>query len=260
MRVFTNAPGLVEAILADMSGGYRLWVRPGTYTVRTRGQTATPTVVANSANPSPASVDFLAAVGRATATFHTPAGAPLGQVSVSVYDGTASAVFQGADISFGDGTVEVYAGPTGNYRIEAKVNNGSTTVGSGIYNNQTQLLLGTLVPFDTTAANPNALGTITLPGGGELKGTVTVGGAPNGTVTVQVRSGGTAGTNRFVSAFTRIDGSYTISLPAGTYDRVCAFVSGAAGCPTPSLAGNYAAADNVVVTGGQSNTLNIAIP
>jgi hypothetical protein len=260
---FAGAPGLIEAILTDMTGGYRLWVKPQAYTVRSRGQTATPTVVANSSNPSPASVDFLSAVGRATATFHTPASAPLGQVSVTVYDGTPSAVLQGFEFSLGDGSVEVYAGPTGNYRIEAKVNNGSTKVGSGIYNNKTQLLLGDPVFFDTTAANPTALGTITLPVGAELKGTVTVGGTPIGNGVVQVRSGGTAGTNRFVSANTHIDGTYTISLPAGTYDRVCAFVFGTAGaiCPTAaSSPGTFASADNVTVTADQSTTLNIAIP
>jgi hypothetical protein len=125
-----------------------------------------------------------------------------------------------------------------------------------------QLLLGALVPFDTAAAAPTALGTITLPAGGELRGVVTIAGVPTRNLVVQVRSGGVIGANRFLVTRTRNDGSYSLSLPAGTYDRVCAFVLGTAACPagTPVLANEYASADNVAVTANQSNTLNIAIP
>jgi hypothetical protein len=271
VRFYRTAVGdttgaFVEAARSDLAGNYRLWVRPGDYAVRVRGQIANPTVVAFSANNTPAAVDFGAAVGRVTATLHAPGGQPLSQVKVNVYDDTANAVFESFEITNGDGTVELYAEPTGTYRIEYKVDNGSTTVGSAIHNGTsptgTQLLQGTLVTFDTAAA-PNALGTITLPAGGELKGVVTtVAPLQPGNIVVQVRSGGTNGNFRFTATRTQKDGSYSISVPAGTYNRVCAFVPGtAAACGAqPSLAGTYASADAVVVVAGQSNTLDIAIP
>ncbi len=258
----------VEAVRTNKIGGYRMWVRPRTYAVRSRGQTATPTVVAFSANNSPAAVSLGAAVGHATATLNGPGNVPLSQVKVLVYDSTAGANFQGHEASNSDGTVDIYAQPTGNYRIEYRVDNGSATVGSAIHDgtaNPTgmQLLLASVVAFDTAAASPTALGTITLPAGGELKGVVTVGGAPTGNIVVQVRSGGVAAANRFTSTRTQSDGSYSISVPAGTYARVCAFVpgtSGACSVATPTLAGTYQSANNVVVNANQSNTLDIAIP
>jgi hypothetical protein len=257
----------VEGVRTDLAGNYRLWVQPGNYAVRTRGQIANPTVVAFSNNNTPAAVDFAAAVGRATATLHGSGGLPLSQVKVSVYDST-SAVFTGFEISNGDGTVQFYAQPTGNYIVEYKVDNGSTMTGSAIHNGtatptQKQFFAGTTVNFDTAAVGPIVLGDITLPAGGELKGVVTKGGTPAGNVIVLVRSGGLTGLQRFTSTRTQGDGSYSISLPASTYERVCAFVPGATNVctvATPNLAGTYGSADNVAVTAGKSNTRDIAIP
>jgi len=118
------------------------------------------------------------------------------------------------------------------------------------------LALGATVSFDTAAASPTAIGPITLPAGGELKGVVTLAGAPAGNLTVQVRSGGTGAANRFVNTRTQSDGSYTISLPGGTYARVCAFTQ-ASSCGGVTGA---VSAFNVSVTANQSNTLNLSIP
>src|SRR6266581_3433981 len=257
-----------EALRTDTAGNYGLWVRPGKYAVRARGQLATPTVIAFSFNNNPPAVNFAAAVGRATATIHGSDGAPLAQVKVSVYDTTASNVFQGNEVSNGDGIVEVFAQPTGSYRIEYKVDNGSTTTGSAIHDGTVtptgnQLLAGALEVFDTAAASPTALGTLTLPAGGELKGVITLGGSPARNIIVQPRSGGVTGGQRFIATRTSSDGSYSLSLPAGTYNRVCAFVPGTLNqCPvgTPSSAGAFGSADSVTVTANQSTTLNIAIP
>jgi hypothetical protein len=260
VRVWLTTPAdttgaFVEGVRTDIAGGYRLWVRPGTYAVSSRGQRQTQTAVAFSANNNPAAVNFAAAVGHATATMRGPGNTPLSQVKVSVYDSTANAVFQGFEISNGDGSVDIYAQPTGSYRIEYKVDNGSTTVGSAIHDGtatptQKQLLLATGVAFDTTATTPTALGSITLPAGGELKGVVTVANVPAGNIVVQIRSGGVTGTQRFTSTRTSRDGSYSVSIPAGAYDRVCAFAPGNA----------CAAFAAVTVTAPGSTTLNLAIP
>jgi len=254
----------VESLRTDNSGNYGLWVRPGTYAVRSRGQIATPTAVANNT----VTANFAAAVARATVTIHGSDAKPLSQVKVSVYDTTVNNVFQGHEVSNGDGTVEVFAQPTGNYRIEYKVDNGSTATGSAIHDGNAsptgkQLLAGALVAFNTASANPTALGTITLPAGGELKGVITLGGSPARNIIVQPRFGGVTGGQRFLATRTSSDGSYSLSLPAGTYNRVCAFVPGTANqcsVASPTLAGQWASADGVTVTANQSTTLNIAIP
>jgi hypothetical protein len=261
----------VEAVRTNKIGRYRMWVRPGPYAVRTRGQIATPTVVAFSDNNTPAAVNFGAAVGHATATLHGPDNTPLAQVKVLVFDGTLNTIFQGLEASNSDGTVDIYAQPTGNYHIEYRVDNGSTTVGTAIHNNTAnptaaQLQIAPVVAFDTATASPNSLGTINLPAGGELKGVVTKGGVPAGNIFIQVRSGGVGGAFRFTNTRTSQDGSYSISVPAGTYNRVCASVPGTANaCPsgTPALAGTYASANNgnpVAVTANSSTTRDIDIP
>jgi len=74
---------------------------------------------------------------------------------------------------------------------------------------------------------------------------------------------GVAAANRFTSTRTQSDGSYSVSVPASTYARVCAFVPGTSGaCPaaTPTLAGAYQSANNVAVAANSSNRLDIAIP
>jgi 5-hydroxyisourate hydrolase-like protein (transthyretin family) len=259
----------VESTRSDLAGDYRLWLRPGSYIVRARGQTATPTVVAFSANNNPAVLDFDAVVAHATATIFAPDGTtPRRGVKVRLYETlSANENFQGHETSNGDGTVEVYAPVNGNYLIEYKVDDGSTSMGTAIHNGTltppgtTTLAAGTPVAFDTAA--PVALGSITLPAGGELTGIVTLGGAPAGNIRVQLRRGGTNGGSRVTNTRTQSDGSYTISAVAGPYTRVCAFVSGTSGaCPGATLSspGAFFGVNNVPLIAGQSNVQGFAIP
>jgi hypothetical protein len=258
----------LEAVATDLTGAYRIWVKPGTYAVRARGQVATPTVVAFSSNNNPPTVDFGAAVGRATVAVHAPDGTPLSEVKVQVLD--LSSNFMGSENTIGDGSIEFYAFAGSAYRIQFLLDNGSTVAGTVTYDGTstpTTLVLasGSAVAFTAgSATTPVALGTITLPAGGELKGTVKIGTVATGNVVVQVRSGGFGGAARVVTTRTSADGTYSVSLPAATYDRVCAFVTTALNaCPnqaTPSSAGLYGSADGVTVTSGQSNTADITIP
>jgi len=74
-------------------------------------------------------------------------------------------------------------------------------------------------------------------------------------------SGTTTYVTRFVQTRTQKDGSYTISLPASTYSRVCAYVPTTnSPCDTAPSGIGFASADNVTVVAGQSNTQDIAIP
>ncbi len=224
---------------------------------------------ADSTTPNPAAVPFNGEVAKATATILAPDGVtPLSGVKVRLYDTVVGQNdFVGHESSNGDGTVEVYAPATGNYLIEYKVDDGSIAVGTAIHNGTatppgtTTLAGGTPVPFDTTT--PLALGSVTLPAGGELTGIATLAGAPAGNIVVQLRRGGTNGGSRVTNTRTQSDGSYTISAVAGPYTRVCAFVAGTSGaCPgtTLSLAATYFGVNNVPLIAGQSNVQGFAIP
>lgn len=242
----------VEGVKTNKDGGYRMWVLPGDYEVRARGQIAT--ITADTAVP--ATQDFTSAVGRATATLTTDGTTPLSQVKVQVYDSTG-ANYLGFEASNGDGTVTVYTDGSANYLLELKMDNSSTAVGSAIYDGTTSPM-GTLLtsgsPVAFTVDGTTNLGTLTLPSGGELKGIVTKDSVAYGNAKVQVRTSGQNGGFRFATTRTQSDGSYTISLPAVTYDTVCAFVESAVSpCNTTGATGYFGSASSVSVTAGQSN-------
>lgn len=261
----TGAPNgngaFVEALRANKIGGYRIWLAPGLYTVRARGQTAN--VDLTSAGTR---TDFSASVGTVTATLVDGAAAPVSQAKVSVYDSTG-ANYLGFEISDGDGAVTLYSDATANRLVEIKLDNGQP-IGSSIYAGQTRLTAGALVPF--TVGSQGAIdggGTpfprVTLPAGGVLSGTITAqsGGAPIANAIVQVRSGGTTGLFRFVSTRTQQDGSYSVSLPEGTYDRVCAYIPGtASACNAAASGTGFNSQDSVAVSAGGVTTVDIAIP
>ncbi|MDH5231362.1 MAG: carboxypeptidase-like regulatory domain-containing protein [Gammaproteobacteria bacterium] len=105
-------------------------------------------------------------------------------------------------------------------------------------------------------SNPGSPITINLPNAGVLTGTVSnADGSPAKGTRVQIRSSGTAGTDRFINALTKSDGSYTVSVPAGTYARLRA----QQGSSTYSNL-VQADVDGVVVTEGQTTTANIQFP
>lgn len=275
----------VQAERTDLTGNYLIWLRPNiTYTVRSRGQTQTRLVEPASVTPSPAPLNFGAAVPRATATIFASDGVtPLSQVKVRVYETlSGSQNFVASENSNGDGTVEIYAPSSGSYLIEYKVDNASTTAATAIHNGTaapsgtTPLPSGTTVAFNT--ASPTAIGNITLPSGGELTGIIRFfGGAPVSNAVVQVRAGA-SGATRVTSTRTQSDGSYTISVVplAGAPDRiprVCARhensannCSGAAlqapgsGVQSINAGDLWATTDNVPFTAGASNTADITFP
>lgn len=171
-----TAGEFVEGFRTHRNGGYRMWVVPGNYTVNARGQSAD--IIATVDTPVVQS--FTSLVGQATATLTSDGTPPVSQTKVRVFDSTG-ATYQGFEATNGDGAVTVYTNATGNYLLEYKVDNGSTTIGSAIHNGTatptgTRLTTGTGVAFTADSATVTALGTLTLPTGGELTGTVTKGG------------------------------------------------------------------------------------
>jgi len=132
------------------------------------------------------------------------------------------------------------------HRVQIRLDS-AANAGSIIYAGVTQL--GSATPINVNGSDV-ALGTITLPDGGVLNGTVYAGSSgdtatPIGNFSVEVRDGGTAGANRFIRGRTRGDGSFVLTLPAGTYERVK--------MRDATVGGNC---DNVVITAGSATMLN----
>ena len=99
------------------------------------------------------------------------------------------------------------------------------------------------------------MGTIHLPDGALLKGTVTDGSSnPRANAFVEVRMVGTnVPDDRFFITRTQVDGSYSVSMPAGaTIARLCVYTSPSNVCPptgsgTGSSAGNWQFFDGVTM-------------
>lgn len=240
------SPGTyVEGVRTRVDGRYRLWLLPGIYNVLTRGQTATVNVTTTDQTQS-----FSAAVGNITATLQDVSTNPVSEAIAFLYDNTGNLL--GYEVSNASGSMMLYSN-TPNNRVVFQMNNGQP-IGSSVYDNSMQLMTG------TTVTAPVSLGTVSLPAGAVLSGTVTTSGQPAANKYVQVRSGGKAGTNRFVTVRTMSDGSYTISLPENTiFDRVCAYDLGSSStCPsTGSGSGsgtNYVFVDNVAMGAAGSTT------
>lgn len=247
VRFYTSTGAFVKGLRTNNQGQYRLWLRSNSvgqaYQVRARGQTLSEDL---SAPSSQTAQNFAAPVGQITAILNDVNGNPLSQTKVSVYDTTAAYAYQGFETSNGDGTVTVYSTVTP-VKVEFKVDNG-IAIASQLYNSVTQMSSATSVAVNV-GGSTTALSTVSLPAGVELSGVINVAGIATGDRVVQIRSGGTAAGNQFVSTRSQLDGSYSISLPAGTYSvRACN--PGAASC----------SAFTTVTIGSVSVTQNLTSP
>lgn len=272
VRFFDNAGAgnvkngnFVDGRAVNKVGKYRIWLQPGTYSVWSRGQINYGVAVAAGTNTTQSFTS--SSVHTITATLQDGSSNPISQAKVFLYDaGTTGNPIEGYEVSNSDGTVTAYATTATSY-FEIKLDGGETTLGTSIYDGTsggtTQLTLGTAV---NTSAN-TTLNTVTVPSGGELTGTVTDSiGNPVANAIVQVRNNGLTNAFRFTQVRTNSDGSYSISLPAVTYSRVCVIAAGYApstctgSTTTPTAGANYNYQDNVAVAANSSTTLNIALP
>jgi hypothetical protein len=241
-----NKSGTVIRQRTDRDGYIRAWLKPDTYVVQTQGQTAPADLTSSNQ-----SLNFNSQVGTVTATIKDNIGNPLRHVSVFLHDSAGTFVNQ--ENSNGNGGVTLYAVTTAaNYLLEVRIDK-AKPYASIVYNNKMSLFAGTDGiagdPIAITVGGNTALGDITLPAAGVLKGTLTyTGGAPAGGVVVQVRYGGTASDDRFINVNARGDGSYDVSLPAATYNRVRG--GGTTGTNV----------DGVVVSAGSDTTVDITLP
>lgn len=236
VRFYASTGAFVNGVRTNNVGYYHLWLVPNTstadkYIVRSRGQTHNTDLSTASQTTGQ---DFTAQVGQITATIMN-ASNPVGQVKVGVYSFPySSTAYQGFETSNGDGTVTLYTTLTSAV-VEFKVDNGSS-IASQIYNSTALTTNFGGASLITVAVNfTTVLGTISLSDGGVLSGIVTDGNSlptvvPLANYIVQIRSGGTNVAAQFTNTRTQLDGSYSISLPAGAYKiRTCEPIAGCSG-------------------------------
>ncbi len=223
--------GFVEALRTNMLGKYRMWVQPGTYTVRSYGQFYTSTALIAGAVYTPA---FNVAVGSTTMTVTSNGTTPVSQVKVQVYDSsTTPATFLSFEPTSGDGSVIVYSSVPATAKIGFLVDGGQAGVGSAMYNAASPTGLNMASATVVNMTTPTSLGTITLPVGFTLSGNITDG--TGGTRVLQIRNGGTVeATHAFMSSRSQGDSSYSINLrgsvSASADYRVRVCTPGGGGC------------------------------
>ena len=218
VRVNIADAGFSERVKTDNLGRYQLWVVPDVYELSAYGLQISPADVTTGNYTA----DFTGPVGTVTGVVQDGYGDPVDEAKIFLR-AAADGSFINQEPSRSDGSFTLYSKVSGNHLVEIRIDD-AQPYGSSIYLNQTRVLSGTAVAI-TLGANNN-LGTVSLPtagigaGAGVLRGIVTESGNAVGNASVQIRDGGTSSEFRFVTSTTHGDGSYVVSLPAGTYERV----------------------------------------
>jgi hypothetical protein len=152
-----------------------------------------------------------------TASIQDASGHPVSMTYTQLFSTSSAAnyPFLAYEFTNGDGSLRHYATPGSSvYLVIA----GGRMVGSQAYNGQLNYPTnGTKIAVPSDGSNID-LGTISLPAGAVLTGVVQSAstGQPLANSFVQVRYGGYSDAYRLFTARTMIDGSYIISLPAGS--------------------------------------------
>ncbi len=247
----STSGGYVGAMPTNKMGKFRMWVQPGSYTVRSYGQSTDVTLVANEvATPS-----FNAVVGSTTMTMTSNGTAPVSQVKVLVFNSSTGA-FLNSEVTNSDGSVTVYSTAPTTAKFVFLVDGGQAGVGSAMYDGDTlptALNFGSATVVDMTTTP--SLGTITLPAGNTLSGTLAVG--AGGVRVLQIRNGSSAPGISFTQTRSQGDGSYTINLPpSGTYYmRVCDPTAGFANTVAGYCTATHAVSPFVLYTMPDANTV-----
>lgn len=237
--VFVNNAdgGRIEALRTNKSGKFRLWVNPRfglannsgvPYIVRSRGQQlgadtngadgSTKTHFKLSANTG---LVFDAQTTKVSGKLVSADTTPLPVSSAIVFLSSANGT---KAISAADGTFSIFvddaAGITG-HKFYVRVDD-DLKYGSGVYNGTaiTAISQASGASVDTTGTDV-ALGDITMPtlNIGNSVGYVK-GGAGAGSTNVTFRKGGTGNGFDMVTTKSRGDGSFIVTVPAGTYENI----------------------------------------
>ncbi len=237
MRADSTTNGVSLILRANKVGYYQVWLKPDTYNLLAYGQVKSAvdmTAASQTAN-------FTASVAKLPITL-TGGGTGFSQAKVLLIDGTGNTVSQ--EVSSSDGSVTLYTDTSASYSLVVRVDD-KRAYGSTVYNGKTQLALADTVAL-TTGSTATAL-SIAMPAAGLLTGTISDTSGVIGNRGVQVRSGGLTTTEKFVSISSRGDGSFSFSLPAGTYERVRVNTNaGGANC------------DSVQIAAGMTTSLSVS--
>lgn len=251
-RVFINVANDATAavVSSNRQGYYHVWLKaPGDYDVISYGQRSLGVNIT-----AGATVDFTGSVSKIEGIVEDTASSGVSFVKMWLYD--AAGNFIARDNSRTDGSFTVYTDQTGDHLLLAKVDL-ADDAGSIIYQNDTRLLSGDLINI-AAVGDTNNIGAVTLPDGGVLTGHVYSESSGSSTLTplanfrVQVRDdnlptagSGTGLVDRFVQVRTQGDGSYTVTLPPGIFDRVkMRDATGTGNC------------NNIAITAGSTTVLN----
>lgn len=258
VRITDQATGSATSFArtTDRNGTFALWLRPEPYVVRARGQTANVNL-----SSSAQRVDFAAPVGTITATLRHPGGAPAVGVFGHLHDAAnlASGLFAW-EAARADGSLSLFV-PTSVTSVVVQFRSDELPGATIVHPGQSRLYAGQRL-LAPAAGNTLPLGTVTLPAGGLLTGTVRKAGVAKGANWVTIRSGGTVWSDVVITVGTLSDGSYRIALPAGTYSRVCTLEPpGTTICDGAQQTGaTWAYQDGVTVTAGATTTLDLSYP
>lgn len=210
----------INGVRTDLLGQYRLWLPANTsYLVRARGQA----LAANNSAGDVTGLNFASHVAQLSGVMLDAANLPVSQAKVEVYDPASPYAYQGFEVTNSDGSFTIYS-TLASIVLAVKVD-GGMAVGSQLFGNNvqaTQMSVAAAAPVAMTLDSTVPGGNVNLPAGSVVSGVVTQSSLPKGNLVVQIRSGGTTLANQFVSTRTQSDGSYSISLPAGSYSaRAC---------------------------------------
>lgn len=224
--------GRLEAMRTNKNGRFRLWVNPrlslagAPYIIRTRGQqlnadtNGIDDLTATSFKLSQGSgLTFDAQTRKVSGRLMSAGASPVPVGSAVIFLTGSNGNFS---VSAGDGTFELYtATPAANHVLSLRMDN-DANYGSGVLNGTSiqAIARASGTPIDTTSADVG-LGDITMPTLGEGAGVgYLVGQSGAGSTAVTIRMGGTNNSWDMVSTRSRGDGSYNVTVPAATYNRI----------------------------------------
>ena len=206
MRVRINRNGPIQRLRTNKKGKYRIWLKPDTYSVQSYGQSSSVDMTAGNASFSP--------TGPVTtiATNINYNGTGVSQAKAFLLDNAGNLVSQ--EVSSGDGSVKLYCKTCAtDYKVYVRIDEARAWA-STVYDGKTNITTNATLVDATQTSMPD----INLLAGGTLSVTVTSDGS---TTQKNFRTGilpGSSGTDYLVKTQrSHGDGSYLLSLPAGTF-------------------------------------------
>lgn len=237
-----DSGGSANRLRTNKIGFYRIWLRPESYDILVYGQRS---LDLNLSTDQVA--DFSATVSSISGTVQDSGSSPVREVKMRLYDASRNLLSRALTNS--DGTYHIYTDQTGDHRLEARID-GPGSWGGQMYVAHTRHDNGDLI--NIPSAGSSATADMTLPAGGMLKmiayegngsGMTPDRSAPVPNERFQIRDddnlaaygGSTSGTAVFFGIRTRGDGSVTVTIPAGMYDRLHLPDIGSGACGTFSI-------------------------